>query len=230
MKALLFIFFLITITQCSFAQETEAKIVDSLYKEDQFYAGISYNILGKKPSNFSQNGFSLGFHLGFIKDIPLNKDRNVGIGIGLGYSANSFNQNLQINKNVDGGYNYQLLGDVNTYSKNKFSEHLIELPIEFRWRTSNALKYDFWRIYTGFKLGYVVANTSKYVDATGTFKNSGINSFNEFQYGLTLCFGYNTWNFYAYYALNPIFSNEVTIDGQTLDMNAIKIGLMFYIL
>ena len=230
MKASILIFFLMTISQCSFSQEEETKIVDSLYKEDQFYAGITYNILGKRPSNLSQSGFSLGFHLGFIKDIPLNTDRNIGIGIGLGYSANSFNQNLQITKDGVGVYNYVLLEDVNTYSKNKFSEHLIELPIEFRWRTSNATKYDFWRVYTGFKLGYVIANTSKYIDSAESFKNNGIGSLNEFQYGLTFCAGYNTWNFYVYYALNPIFSNEVTINGQSLDMNAIKIGLMFYIL
>lgn len=230
MRVLTFLFFLIIISQYSFSQEKEAEAIDSLYKEDQFYAGISYNILGKKPSNLSQKGFSLGFHLGFIKDIPFNKDRNIGMGIGLGYSANSFNQNLKISKDSNGDYIYELLEDVNSYSKNKFSEHLIELPIEFRWRTSNAVKYDFWRIYTGFKIGYVIANTSKYIDGNETIKNSGINSFNDFQYGLTLCFGYNTWNFYAYYALNPILSNTVTIDDKSLDMNAIKIGLMFYIL
>ncbi|MCF8274183.1 MAG: PorT family protein [Flavobacteriaceae bacterium] len=230
MKTSILIFFLITISLCSFSQEEDTKIVDSLYKEDQFYAGITYNILGKRPSNLSQSGFSLGFHLGFIKDIPFNKNRNIGIGIGLGYSANSFNQNLQITKVSSGVYNYSILEDANAYSRNKFSEHLIELPIEFRWRTSNATKYDFWRIYTGFKIGYVIANTSKYIDSSESLKNSGISSLNEFQYGLTFCAGYNTWNFYVYYALNPIFSNEVIINEQPLDMNAIKIGLMFYIL
>jgi hypothetical protein len=216
MKTLLLTGFLVFVSLVSYSQEVEIKMVDSLYKEDQFYAGITYNIFG--------------FHLGFIKDIPLNESRNIGIGIGLGYSANSFNQNLQITKETGGVYNYVFLEDANTYSKNKFSEHLIELPIEFRWRTSTSTKYDFWRIYTGFKLGYVIANTSKYIDNTDSFKNSGIKSFNEFQYGLTLCTGYNTWNFYVYYALNPIFSKNATIDGETLDMNAIKIGLMFYIL
>jgi len=42
--------------------------------------------------------------------------------------------------------------------------------------------------------------------------------------------GYNTWNLYMYYALNPIFSGDVKLDGVSVDMNAIKIGLMFYIL
>lgn len=216
--------------QVSFSQEIENKSIDSLYKEDQFYAGVTYNILGNKPNNLSQNGFSLGFYLGFIKDIPINKKRNVAIGVGFGYSANSFNQNLQIAKDVSGTYSYSILEDDNTYTKNKFSNHLIELPIEFRWRTSNPTKYEFWRIYPGLKLSYLFANTSKYVGDPNVNNNNGIDGFNKFQYGLSLCAGYNTWNFYVYYALNPIFSDNVKLDGQHLDMNAIKIGLMFYVL
>lgn len=230
MRISLFLLVFVVFFQGSFSQEKENKTIDSLYKEDQFYAGVTYNILNRKPADFSQNGFSLGFHLGFIKDMPLNKNRNFALGIGLGYSANSFNQNLQIAKDNTGAYNYRILTDVDTYTKNKFSQHLVELPIEFRWRTSNALDYSFWRIYSGFKISYMFASTSKYVGDPEPMKYTGIKDFNEFQYGLTLCVGYNTWNFYVYYALNPIFSDKAKLDGQNLDMNALKIGLMFYVL
>ncbi len=213
------------------AQETNTKPVDSLYKEDQFYAGITYNLIGNIPKNLSQNGFSLGFHAGFIKDIPLNKDRDIAIGIGLGYSSNSFNENLLIMKDDMGHINYSLIDDNNvSFSKNKFSQHLIELPIEFRWRTSTPTDYNFWRIYTGFKIGYVFANTAKFKGDLGSFKYTNIEDFNKFQYGLTVSMGYNTWNLYLYYALNPIFSNDAKLNGETIDMNAIKIGLMFYVL
>ena len=230
MKTLIYISIFLIGFQWSFSQETERKVVDSLYKEDQFYAGITYNLLGKKAVDLSQNGFSLGFHLGYIKDMPINKKRNIALGIGIGYSANSFNQNLLVNKDNSGTLSYSVLDDADTYSKNKFSEHLIELPIEFRWRTSNETEYKFWRIYTGFKIGYVFTSTTKYEGDLGSFKYKGITDFNDFQYGLTLSAGYNTWNFYVYYALNPIFSTTAKLDGQTIDMNAIKIGLMFYIL
>ncbi len=216
--------------QWSFSQETVSKQADSLYKEDQFYAGITYNLLSKKPADLSQSGFSIGLHLGFIKDMPINKNRNIAIGIGLGYSANSFNQNLLVNKDSQGVINYSILNSTDTYSKNKFSEHLIEVPFEFRWRTSNATDYKFWRIYTGFKIGYVLANTAKHIGDLGNLKYKGIQDFNDFQYGLTLSVGYNTWNFYAYYGLNPLFSSNAKIDGKSIEMKAVKIGLMFYIL
>ncbi|PKQ46859.1 porin family protein [Confluentibacter flavum] len=224
---------LIGLIVCSYleAQENNTKIVDSLYKEDQFYAGVTYNLIGNKPNDLSQNGFSLGFHAGFIKDMPINKDRNIAIGIGLGYSANSFNQNLLVVKDDLGNINYSIIDESNvSFSRNKFSQHLIELPIEYRWRTSNPTDYNFWRIYAGFKIGYVFTNTAKFRGSLGEFKYNNIEDFNNFQYGLTVSMGYNTWNLYMYYALNPIFSSDAKLNGETIDMNAIKIGLMFYVL
>ena len=225
-----FLFFLFVITS-SYAQENiVTKEVDSLYKEDQFYAGVTYNLLAKTPSGLNQRGFSLGFHLGFIKDMPINKSRDLAIGIGLGLSANSFNQNLLISKGNSNNFTYNILEDSNTYSKNKFSSYLIEVPFEFRWRTSTPTDYNFWRIYTGFKFGYVLLQTSKYQGDLGSLKYSKNDGFNSFQYGLTLSAGYNTWNIYLYYALNPLFSKEAQLNGRLLNMNAIKIGLMFYVL
>ncbi|WP_298237626.1 porin family protein [uncultured Algibacter sp.] len=212
------------------AQEFSNKVEDSLYREDQFYIGVTYNLLGKKPMNLSQTGFSSGFHLGFIRDMPINKKRNVAFGIGLGISSNSYNQNLLIDKDNLANSTYTILDDNGTFTKNKFSTHLIELPFEFRWRTSTPTEYNFWRIYTGFKVGYMFTHTTKYKGDLGSIKHSNISEFNDFQYGLTLSVGYNTWNINIYYGLNPIFSSDSLLEGNQLDMNAVKIGLMFYIL
>ncbi len=230
MKTLLIFISIVFIGQSSMSQDANDKVIDSLYKEDQFYVGVTYNLLGNRKEKLSQSGFSTGFHFGFIKDMPINKQRNVAIGLGLGYSLNSFNQNLRITKDNTGAINYSVLEDNSTYSRNKFSMHLIELPLEFRWRTSNATEYKFWRIYTGFKLGYVLSNTTKYKGDLGLDKHNNIKDFNDMQYGLTLSVGYNTWNLYLYYALNPVFSNKAQLDGSSIDINAIKVGLMFYIL
>jgi hypothetical protein len=211
------------------AQEVNPKIVDSLYKEDQFYAGVTYNLLGNKISDISQSGFSLGFHLGFIKDMPINTKRNVSFGLGLGYSSNSFNQNLLINKDNNANIVYSLL-DADTFSKNKFSTHFVEVPFEFRWRTSTPSTYNFWRIYTGFKAAYMMTHTTKYKGDLGEIKFSNTNIFNKLQYGLTLTIGYSTWNLHVYYALNPIFVDDANLNGVALDMNAVKLGLMFYFL
>lgn len=208
-------------------EDNSNKVIDSLYKEDQFYAAITYNVLNNVPDDLSQSGFSIGFHIGFIKDMPINKRRNLALGLGFGYSTNSFNQNLLINKEVN-NFVYEII-DEDDFSKNKFSNHLIELPIEFRWRTSTATDYNFWRIYAGFKVGYMLLNNTKYKGDLGEIKYSNISEFNKFRYGIYLSTGYSTWNFYAYYGLKSIFKNA-TIDENKLDMSDIKLGLIFYIL
>ncbi|WP_299776833.1 porin family protein [uncultured Formosa sp.] len=209
-------------------------VIDSLYKEDQFYFSITYNILSQLPSGIDQTGFSLGLHAGFIKDMPLNKQRNIALGIGLGYSYSSYNQNLGIIKDDDNVANYFVLDDSYEfdYSKNNFYLHMLELPIEFRWRTSTPSDYRFWRVYAGFKVGYVFSHITNFQGEVGHLRYTDIEGFNNFQYGLTLSAGYNTWNFYVYYALNPIFNDDVktVVNQDPVKMTAIKLGLIFYLL
>lgn len=229
MRAVLMFFILFISYQSIIGQDNTITKTDNLYREDQFYFGITYNLLGKMPQDMSQNGFSSGFHLGFIRDMPINKSRTVSFGLGLGYSTNSFNQNLLISKDGQGMLNYEII-DGASFTKNKFSMHLVEIPFEFRWRTSTTDSYKFWRIYSGFKLGYVFTTTSKFSGSPQNIKLKNIDHFEKIQYGLTLSVGYNTWNAYLYYALNPIFKKEAKINDQSIDINAIKIGLIFYIL
>jgi hypothetical protein len=208
-----------------------SKVVDTKYREDQFYIAITYNLLANKPSNVKQTGFSSGFHFGFIRDFPLNQQRNFGLGIGLGGSINSYNNNIFVTENDEGDIEYINLNDSDiSYSKNRFSTYLIEMPFEIRWRTSTATENKFWRIYTGFKVGYVLASSTKFKGDSGKIKTTNIKDLNKFQYGLTLSSGYNTWNFYLFYSLNPIFSQDAQIDGNSIDMTAVKFGLIFYIL
>jgi len=234
MKLIIFLFCTSFTTIHLYAQETltvNPKEVDFSYKEDQFYFGLTYNLIGKKPDGLSQSGFSGGFHFGYTKDMPVNKRRNKAIGVGLGLSINSFNQNIQISEDINNNTIFSFInGDNITVTKNKFSTYMFEVPIEYRWRTSTATDYKFWRIYTGFKLGYVFASNSRFEGTPENIRLKRINAINNMQYGLTFGAGYNTWNFYLYYALNPIFNDTALIDGSMIDANAIKIGLMFYIL
>lgn len=215
------------------AAQTEENAIDTIpdvkYLEDQFYVGLTYNIIQNRPREISQNNLSNGLHIGFIKDIPINKRRNKAFGIGLGYSFNSYFHNLKATE-TSAGIAYEALGSENAFKKNKYTTHIVEVPIEFRWRTSTAKEYKFWRVYGGIKFGYLLSGISKFEDNNGRSKFSNPD-FNKLQYGLTLSAGYNTWNFYAYYGLNKLFkSNTTTVDGEKFEMNAIKVGLMFYIL
>ena len=224
LSLLIFIFSIGGLAQTS----SDTNTIDK-YLEDQFYVGLTYNFLLNKPDDVTQSNLSYGLQGGMIKDIPLNKRRNVAIGIGLGYAVNSYYTNLQVTEVAD-GFQYRILEPGSSFKRNKIETHLIEVPIEFRWRNSTAESYKFWRVYTGIKLGYVVGSRSKFVSSTE--KISFYNTDTEnFQYGLTLNFGYNTFNIHAYYALNDFFEKGTrTVDDINVDFTPLRIGIIFYIL
>lgn len=207
----------------------DSLLVDDRYLEDQFYVGLTYNILLNRPEGVTQRSLSYGLMGGFIKDIPLNRRRNIGIGIGLGYAVNSYYSNLGVSE-TDSGFEYRVLDNTVDFKRSKIETHLLEVPLEFRWRNSTASTYKFWRIYTGFKLAYAFASRSKYV--TDAYKDSFYNSdVQDFQYGIVFNFGYQTFNIHAYYALNQLFEGgTTTTDGQNVEFAPLRIGLIFYIL
>ncbi len=219
----------------SFAQDVKPEIkpivkIDSLYREDQFYFSVTYNLLLDGPTGLKQNKFSAGLSGGFLRDMPINKKRTIAIAAGLGLSYQNFYQNLTISKDGDGK---QIYG-VNSYGEfvsNRYKQYSVDLPIEFRWRNSTYESYRFWRIYSGVKLSYVFSDKSILKDGETTYKISNNKDVNQFQYGVYVSAGYNTWNVYCYYGLNGLFDKSVqTISGENVKMKAMNIGLIFYIL
>ena len=210
------------------AQEEDQE-VDLNYLEDQFYVGLTYNFILNKPAGVTQQNLSYGLQFGFIKDLPLNQKRTFGLGLGLGYAVNSYYTNLQIVKTTN-NFQYVILdGDVGA-KRNKLETHLLEIPIEFRWRNSTPSEYKFWRLYLGAKLGYAFGSRSKLVTDTG--KDSFyVTDVEKFRYGLMANFGYNTFNIHVYYALNNLFKDGLLLDtGQELTFTPLRIGFIFYIL
>lgn len=202
--------------------------IDSLYREDQFYFGFTLNTLQNKPAGLTQDKFSSGFSLGFLRDMPINKNRTIAIAPGLGFTYNNFNQNLLITGSNQTPI-YTIIDSKTEYSKNRFSQLLIEIPIELRWRSSTFESHKFWRVYGGFKCGYLLYDKSIYKDSQEKKIISNNKDFNKFQYGAYLSSGYNTINIYIYYGLNTLFQTA-KIQSEPLDLNAINIGIMFYIL
>jgi hypothetical protein len=204
--------------------------IDSLYREDQFYFSVTYNLLVQGPAGLKQDKFSAGLSGGFLRDMPINKKRTFAIATGLGLSYQNYYQNLTVSKSNDGS----LLYGVNDYSEfvsNRFRQYTVDVPLEFRWRNSTYDSYKFWRIYGGLKFSYVFAAKSVLKDGETTYKIKNNPDLNDFQYGVYLSAGYNTWNIYAYYGLNTLYkSNVKTISGENVDMRTLNLGIIFYIL
>lgn len=201
---------------------------DPKYREDQFYLALTYDFMENKPAGMSQQGLSSGVHLGVIRDMPINEKRTLAIGIGLGYSNNSYNHNLLI-KEENGVLDYEVLSTtLNTYSKNKLNTHEVAIPIQFRWRNSTIESHKFWRIYLGMKFNYIFYSIVKHKGDVGNYKLKNPESVQNFQPVIDLGFGWNTWNFYASYGINTILKDSAKIDGNAIGFRSVKFGLIFY--
>jgi len=224
MKRIYWIIFLLFFVEINYAQNNLSS-KDDKYLEDQIYISLTYNLLLNKPPLINQNGFSGGISFGFIKDLPINKKRTFGFGLGIGYSYNALIQNLKISQ-VNGTTIFEEAVD---YSSNKLSLKSIDIPVEFRWRNSTPSKFKFWRIYSGVKFSYITTVKSKYRDSNDYIVTKNITEINRLQYGITLAAGYGTWNLFMYYALNPIFNNA-NLNNEKVNFKQLNVGLKFYIM
>jgi len=214
----------------SFAQEILVpKKVDSLYREDQMYVGFTYNLLQNAPKEYSPTGFSLGLHLGILRDIPLNKERTYAIAPGVGLGFQRFDHNIALTT-VDNVQNYELLFTGN-FTKNRWSFYTIDFPIELRWRTSTPESHKFWRIYAGYKGSLVFYDVSRLTIGENRIVTHNNKDVRGFQSGVYISAGYNTWNFYFYHALQSLLNqNTRATNGSELNMQIMTFGLQFYIL
>lgn len=203
--------------------ERTIKVTDPFYREDQFYVGVTHSILVNKPAGFSPRSISIGTNFGFLRDIPLNKQRTVAIAPGFGFSFYNLRHNMALT-NLD-PVTFEI--DVNP-DKNVQKLSYIEIPLEIRWRNSKVHSHKFWRIYTGVKYSYLLNATSKYSGSLGkhNFKNSDILS--KSNMGVYVSAGFNTWNLYAYYGFQPLYKKGNHFSSNNLNM--LNVGLMFYIL
>jgi len=213
-------------------QNAIPEVIDSLYREDQFYIGLSFNLITNEPVQFSQNGFSGGLHLGFIRDMPINERRNVAIAVGLGLSTNTYNSNLFIGERENEQSVFRIIDNIqNNSNANRFNTNLIELPIQLRWRTSTPTTFNFWRIYSGVKLGYVFYYRSTFKDENITVRQTNIPELNKLRYNATLSIGNGSFNAFVNYSLNTLFNKDaVTVSGEQLGLQPIKFGVEFYFL
>lgn len=203
-----------------FSQKDALQLGDS-YWEDQLYISVTYNIFRKQPVNVGSSGLSYGFSTGYIKDIPFSKKGDFSAGVGVGYNYDFYNHGLQVEAN-------ELIAPSSAIFSNKVKMHNLELPIQFRWRTSDAVTYSFWRVYTGVRMSYNLSNNFSYILDGNNKRFKNISAYNKFQAGLEISAGYGAFNFYVYYGLTPVY--KASINNEKVNTKIAKFGLIFYLL
>lgn len=229
-KLLSILFILASLSTYSQEDVNEGIPIDDRYREDQFYINITYNIVSDMPNGAELRGLTGGLGFGFVRDLPINKRRNVAVGIGAGLSFNQYGQNLFIGEDEEENTLFRVLDDNADFDINRFSTATVEVPLEFRWRTSTAQKYKFWRVYTGVRVGYTFWYRSYFSQENNSVSQTDISEFQTFSITPTFSFGFNKINFFASYAVTPFFKDSQTNLGEEVGFNPIRLGLIFYIL
>ena len=225
---------MVFLTTIAIAQETfSLDAGDTKYREDQFYVGVTYNLINSVPSDVQLRGLSGGIQFGYLRDMPINKKRTLAIALGAGLSFDQYGSTLFIGETENGQTIFTGLSNDDSnvvFDRNRFSTAVIEAPIEFRWRSSTAKDYSFWRVYAGFRVGYTYWYKATFIQANNTVNQTDIPEYDRIRLNTTLSFGYSKINFYANYAINPFFTDAVTTNGSVVDFRSLKLGLIFYIL
>jgi len=224
MKKVLYFILFLSLTSLSYAQKDSLKLGDN-YADDQLYASISYAQFFNQPTVINKSSFSYAISAGFLKDFILNKQGNISVALGIGYGYDNFNHNLKVQE-IN---NLTVFSESVNLNSNIFTAHNLEVPFEIRWRTSNAVKYDFWRIYTGVKFLYNFSNTFRFEENGTQFSYKNVSAYNNFQYGITFSAGYDVINLHVFYNLTPIFK-DVKINSENIDTSILKFGFIFYLL
>ena len=218
MKHIYCILFL-TFASPLFAQEEAHK-----FREDQIYLSVAYPYFSDAPSNLIQNKLSYAFSLGFVRDMPINKQRTLAVGLGLGFDqATIYNNNLFMH--AENKISATLIEE--KYLQNYLRMQTLALPLELRWRNTTETKHAFWRIHTGVIVHFPLQFKSYNKTLDGQINSIRLPSKRTIL-SLNAHFGFNTWNVSIAYDMQPWATFSAL--NKEFDMKFTKIGFIFYFL
>ena len=162
------------------------------------------------------------FSIGFVRDMPVNRSRNLSFGLGLGLNYNVVFTNLQFTDHME-AYTF-----VSSDVTNQWNSVDVEIPLEFRWRNSTAMNYQFWRVYAGV-VGYYSLSAKQRTTTALTESISSL-SVQNFRLALRLNIGNNTWNLTYTHPIDSFFDYNKSPHNKSISqLKTAKLGLIFYI-
>ena len=216
---------LVSLSTRSVAQDSGGEL------EDRLFVSATYNQLYELPEGIKQNSFSGSFSIGYIWDVVLahSMSYSFGWGTGIVYSANAYYHNFEIAMNEKEVTTFRKL-ESGDYSTNKFSTQYLEILFEFRYRKYTSDRDDFFRLYTGGKLGFLLGNES-YVNKgkiSRVYENHNV--FNNIRLGPTLAVGYGNFTLSFYWGMSNLLNTEKKFNNIDIVIKELDVGITFYIL
>lgn len=190
------------------------------FKKDKMVFDFYTPFWINQPNNITTQPLSsFGFSFTWGKDNKFGKsDFSYYFGLGYSYQKTASNLNLRLPLNADAHpSDFKMLPMTSDYDFNKIKTRTIEVPLEFRYRTSTKTPF---RVYVGGKVSYVFYSSYESQIGDEIYKRKRLEELNPLQYGLTLRIGAGLINGFVYYGLNDVFKTS-----SSAEMNQLSIGI-----
>jgi hypothetical protein len=205
-KILLLVTLLATISFVS-AQDSDdkPKIHKPSSKQERILVNFMLDSWMKTPLGIATNWIkSRSFEFYFMADKAFANE-HLGIAYGIGISSTNVNSNArfdQINNNT-------ILNPIDStqYNMNKLSTNYIEIPLEFRFRTSHIHNGNRFKIAIGAKAGYLLQDHLKFVSDSIKEKLYNTPNIDPWRFCAIGRIGYGKFSLTGFYGLNTLFKS-----------------------
>ncbi len=153
--------FLITIFTLNFAQAQEEKTnVYTTPASDFFMLHLQTDLWEGTPDSVNKSNYSPSVGLYLNKEFAINKSNfAVSLGVGIATTNNFFKKNQSLNLQADSSL--QFVDSSLNYSKYKYSQVFLELPIELRFYQNINNKNKGFKAALGMKVGNLLSAYTK---------------------------------------------------------------------
>jgi len=230
---ILFIAGFILFSESLFANEYRVR----MRPQDRLIFDVFLDIWQDTPDEIDLEIFNRGVNIALVYDYPIGYS-NFSVASGISFTShNMYSDHWYSYSSELDGYKFIKIDEQLSYSNNKISLNYIDLPVEFRFRTTPTRDFPHtFRVALGAKLGFLVQSHTKYVgdyfvenDENNNirsirYKEHSLDNIEDWRYGIMARIGYGNVNITAYYPLTGIFKHN-----NFTDMRPISIGLSFII-
>ena len=215
--SILFFVFIVFSTNCSaqglFKYFNWTAYSDGAERIDHLVLDLNVDRFQQMPHNIKQGYFNIGVDVYMFHDHPINKKGTLAWAVGAGFSGMNIHHNARIaySADMDGNIMTEWMpyADNFEFKKNKINLNYVEVPFELRIRSMKESvedrKVTNFRLYLGFKAGYLVNSHTKFRDSESKIKVYNIKNLLQYRYGPTVRIGFKKIAFHGFYSLTSIF-------------------------
>lgn len=174
--------------------------------KDRIILEVNHNGWLNPPSGVKGKLTSGGVNFYLYFDFPI-RNTKFSFAVGGGISSYNMHGKFNIRYKIDSLKNEIVFSDLvrrdEPYKKNRFGLKILEVPVEFRFRTHSSYQL---KVMLGFKTGIVVQSFRKVFDADGKRKAYDVYGVNTLRYGPHFRIGVEQIHITGFVALSSLFS------------------------